>query len=39
MLDAIVFQIAELLPDLLGDIGFAAEDVDPESGDFWFGPV
>lgn len=39
MLDEVAFELAELLPDLLANIGFAVEDTDIESGAVWFGPV
>jgi hypothetical protein len=38
-LDGIVFEIADLLPELLRGVGFALKDVNSETGEFWFGPV
>jgi hypothetical protein len=38
-LDAIVFEIADMLPELLSDVGFGLKDINPETGEFWFGPT
>jgi tRNA pseudouridine-54 N-methylase len=37
-LDPLAFELADLLVELLADVGFALED-DPTTGGYWFGPV